>query len=65
MAAMERTIRVFESIEEAEEADKDFYRSLSPAQRVEILLILRDQYTPYDDELTKGFERVYRIIERS
>lgn len=62
---MERTVRVFESFEEAEEADKEYYRSLSPAQRVEILLILRDQYNPYDDELTKGFERVCRIIECS
>ena len=62
---MERTVRVFESFEEAEEADKEYYRSLSPADRVEILLILRDQYNPYDDELTKGFERVYRIIECS
>jgi hypothetical protein len=62
---MERTVQVFESFEEAEEADKEYYRSLSPAQRVEILLILRDQYSPYDDELTQGFERVCRIIECS
>jgi hypothetical protein len=62
---MEKTIRVFKSFEEAEDAEKEYYRSLSPAQRVEILLTLRDQYSPYDDELTKGFERVYRIIERS
>jgi len=62
---MEKTVRVFESFEEAEEADKEYYRSLSPAQRVEILLILRDQYNPYDDELTKRFERVCRIIECS
>lgn len=62
---MEKTIQVFRSFEEAEEADKEYYRSLSPAERVEILLILRDQYSPYDDELTEGFERVCRIIERS
>lgn len=64
-AAVEKTIRVFKSFEEAESADKEYYRSLSPAERVEILLILRDQYSPYDDELTKGFERVCRIIEFS
>ena len=65
MFAMEKTIRVFDSFEEAEAADKEYYRSLSPAERVEILLILREQYSPYDDELTQGFERVYRIIEFS
>ena len=62
---MERTVRVFKSFQEAEDADSEYYRSLSPAQRVDILLILRDQYSPYDDELTQGFERVYRIIEFS
>ena len=62
---MEKTIRVFKSFEDAEAADKEYYRSLSPAERVEILLILRDQYSPYDDELTQGFERVCRIIELS
>lgn len=62
---MEKAIQVFRSFQEAEEADKEYYRSLSPAERVEILLILRDEYSPYDDELTEGFERVCRIIERS
>jgi len=56
---------VFSSFEEADAADKEYYRSLSPAQRIEILLTLRDLYSPYDDELTKGFKRVCRIIERS
>jgi hypothetical protein len=62
---MEKTVRVFKSFDEAEEADTEYYRSLSPAQRLDILLILRDQYSPYDDELTQGFERVCRIIEGS
>ena len=62
---MEKTIRVFKTFEEAEAAEKEYYHSLSPAERMDILLILRERYTPYDDELTQGFERVYRIIERS
>ena len=57
--------RVFSSFAEAEAADKEFYRSLSPAQRIQILLMLREYYSPYDDELTKGFTRVCRIVERS
>jgi len=62
---MEKTIQVFNSFEEAEKADKEYYRSLTPAQRIEMLLILRDQYRPYSNELTEGFKRVYRVIKRS
>ena len=65
MIVVEKTVRVFESFEEAEDADTEYYRSLSPAQRVDVLLTLRDQYSPYNDELTQGFERVCRIIESS
>ena len=57
--------KVFSSFEEAEAADREFERSLSPAERMEILLFLRENYSPYDDELTKGFKRVCRVIERS
>ena len=62
---MERTLRVFKSSAEAEKADNEYYRSLSPAERIEILLALRDQYSPYSDELTEGFERVCRVVERA
>lgn len=62
---MEKTIQVFNSFEEAEKADREYYRSLTPAQRIEMLLILRDQYRPYSNELTEGFKRVYRVIKRS
>jgi hypothetical protein len=57
--------QVFSSFEEAEAADKEYYRSLTPAQRIEMLLVLRDRYRPYSNELTEGFKRVYRVIERS
>jgi hypothetical protein len=57
--------KVFSSFEEAEAADREYERSLSPAERMQILLTLREHFSPYDDELTKGFKRVCRIIERS
>ena len=63
---MDKTaFRVFASFEEAERAEKENYRSLTPAQRVAMLLILRDRYRPYSNELTEGFKRVYRVIKRS
>jgi hypothetical protein len=57
--------RVFSSFEEADAADREYYHSLSPAQRLEILLLLRQQCSPYSDELTEGFERVCRVAERA
>jgi hypothetical protein len=62
---LDKTVfRVFSSFEEAEAADKEYYHSLSPEQRLEILLMLRQECSPYSDELTEGFERVYRVAER-
>lgn len=57
--------QVFSSFAEAEEADRQFYRSLTPDQRLAYLILIRDQYRPYSDELTEGFKRVYKIIKRS
>ncbi len=57
--------KVFSSFEEAEAADREYERSLSPAQRIQNLLFLREYSSFYDDELTKGFKRVCRVIERS
>ena len=62
---MKKVIEVFNSFAEAEQADKRYYRSLSANQRLAYLLILRDQYRPYSNELTEGFKRVYRIIKRT
>ena len=64
-AAMEKTIQFFKSFAEAEEADKKYYQSLTPTQRIEILLILRSQFQPHDHESRGRLKRVYRIIKRS
>jgi len=63
---MDKTaFQVFSSFEEAEAADREYERSLSPAQRIQNLLALREYSSFYDAELTKGFKRVCRVIERS
>jgi hypothetical protein len=58
---MEREIRVFRSFDESERADRDYYQSLSPAQRMDILLDLINQWQ--GDKASKGFERVYRVTK--
>ena len=35
---MEKTVAKFRSFEEAEKADRDFYRKLTPQERLDILL---------------------------
>lgn len=62
---MKKTLRVFKSFTEAENADREYYRALTPAKRIEMLLILRDQHRPYPNDITEGFKRVYRVIKRS
>jgi hypothetical protein len=51
-------VRVFRSFEEAEEADRAFYRSLTPEQRLDILLQLIAQHGP-----VQRLERVYKIVK--
>jgi hypothetical protein len=51
-------VRVFRSFEEAEDGDRDFYKSLTPEQRIDILLQLIAQPGP-----PQRLERVYRIVK--
>lgn len=62
---MEKVIQFFNSFAEAEEADRKYYQSLTPAQRIEILLVLRSLIKRNDDEPRGRLKRVYRIIKRS
>lgn len=56
-------LRTFSSFREAEEADRAFYASLSPEQRLEILLDLVARHRESMGEAAERLERVYRIAE--
>ena len=56
---MERIIQRFESFAAADEADAKYYRSLTPSERLNILLTLVQE----DYETERRLERVYRIVE--
>lgn len=60
---MEKTVRLFKSCAEAEKADKEYYRSLSSNERIELLMMLREQYSPYTNELTERFERIVELLK--
>jgi hypothetical protein len=58
---VEKIVRVFRSLEEADEADLRVYASLSPEERVKILIELRDRRHP--DAAEQGLARVCRVVE--
>ena len=62
---MERVLRSFNQFAEAEEADWKYYASLSPQERLNIMLEIVAQTLESLGETTKGLERVYRVIELS
>ena len=58
---MEKTARIFASLEEADQADVRDDAALSPAERLQILIDLRDRAHP--DAAKQGLERVSRVTE--
>jgi hypothetical protein len=57
---VERKIQKFDSHEEADAAERAYYRSLTPSERVAIVLrLMRDYYGP-----PQRLERVLRPVER-
>jgi hypothetical protein len=63
---IEKVVKVSRSFEECDQADKAYYRSLSPQQRLEMLLELNSRWPARgDDETSQRLERVYRIVKFS
>lgn len=60
---MEKIVRKFNSFEESDQADRRYYASLDPQERLDILLSLLMKGRAGQDEAGKGLKRVYRITE--
>jgi len=60
---MEKKIQVFQSFEDADKADKEYYHSLTPQQRLQILYELNSRWPGNDGSSIRRLERVYRIIK--
>jgi len=58
---VEKVARKFRSFAEADKADREFYQSLLPEQRLEMLCELIA--TSYPDEIKQRLERVCRVIK--
>ena len=55
----------FSSHEDSKKAEREYYRWLTPAQRLEILLELIDRRRDKSDASSERLERVYRIVKLS
>ena len=60
---MEPVIAKFRTFREAEAATRDYYRRLSPSERLEILFQLRVMAHKETDAISGRLARVYRIAE--
>ena len=60
---MEKVVRKFISFEEAEKADREYYKSLTPAQRVAMALELRRMWVGTEHEHTERLERVLTVSQ--
>ncbi|MBV8846977.1 MAG: hypothetical protein JO307_29565 [Bryobacterales bacterium] len=58
---MEKVVRVFDSLREADEADARTDAKLTPQERLSIVMELRDRRHP--DAIKQGLARVCRITE--
>jgi len=63
MVLMKPVVAKFNSFQEADQADREYYRKLSPAERLEILFRLRAFALKEEDAASEGLARVYRIVE--
>ena len=59
---MEKVIRRFSSFEEADAADVKRDMELTPTQRLDLVMQLREQY--YGDAVHQRLERAYRFVKR-
>lgn len=62
---MKRDLQVFDSHADAERADTLYYASLTPQERVDLLLDLIAAHREAMGEASERFERVCRVTELS
>lgn len=58
---VEKVVRVFATLQEADRADALAYARMTPAERLKIAMDLRDARHP--DALKQGLARVCRVVE--
>lgn len=60
---MHKTLKIYSSHDEADRADRDYYASLTPEARVQVLLDLVAQHREATGNASEGLARVCRVVE--
>ena len=60
--SLEKTVRIFSNFKDADEADAREHMAMSPTERIQLVIELRDRRHP--DAAKQGLARVCRIIKR-
>jgi hypothetical protein len=60
---VERTLQIFDTFEDADLADRAFYASLSPQERLDLLLELIASHDGHEDQDQQGLARVHRVTD--
>jgi len=58
---VDKVARIFHSFEEAEQADREDYRSMTPQQRLDLAFQIYDDYY---DASAQRLDRVCRVLKR-
>jgi len=61
----QKELQIFRNFEDADRADDEYYASITPEQRLEILLSLVLAHRESQGEASTRLERVYRVTELS
>jgi hypothetical protein len=59
---MEKVVRIFHSFAEADRAEREADRNMTPEQRIAVVLRLR--CWAYPDATEQRLARVYRVVQR-
>lgn len=62
---MDRVVQIFQSFEDADQADDQFYAELAPEDRLAMLLELIERQRSALGEAAGRFERVHHVVELS
>ena len=63
--SMEKTIRKFDSFADQDRYEVDYWKSVEPDKKLEVLESIRELYMELNGEGQQGFQRVLRVIEQA
>ncbi len=48
-----------------DKGDREYWMSRTPAERIDAIEILREQYMRFKGDVQQGLQRIYRIVEQT